>query len=632
MCGICGVVYSDPARPVDQSMLRRMTDSLRHRGPDSEGFHVGAGVGLGIRRLSIIDLETGDQPISNEDDTVTVVGNGEIYNFKELRAELESTGHRFRTGSDIEVIVHLYEQHGLDCLTRLRGMFGFALWDARRRRLLLARDRFGIKPLCYAETPEGLYFGSELKAILTSDRVERRLDPSALRDLMTFSFVLAPRTLFASIRQVLPGHYVLYEPGSFSTHRYWDLSFPDARDGAPHLNADEWAARLRDKLEESVRLHLRSDVPVGAWLSAGIDSSVVVSLMRDATAQPVHTFSLGFENPRFDELRQNRILSDFPKYRLVDHRVECTTRDFERVRFAVWHGEDPQAVGFAIARSILAELSARHVKVVLSGEGSDELFGGYAWFRNHELLHFLTRLPPGIRSWLSRVPMVRQRWPRAARILNGPADLNLARYRQMIDTTNLGFDARLLSGELRETLATQVDGDDMLTLPDSFKRWHPFSQLLYVETRIRLPNFINRYLDSMSMAHSLEVRVPFLDHELVEMCAQIPPALKMRGRQEKFILRHALRNDLPPEILWRTKHPLSIPYSQWLRNPPEFVADLLSAEEVRRRGYFDPPFVTAIFEQHRARTANHALSLLAVLGVHLWDDLFMSPSRLDPSP
>ncbi len=626
MCGICGVVYSDPVRPVDRALLQRMTDSLRHRGPDGEGFHVAGGVGLGIRRLSIIDLETGDQPIGNEDDSVIVVGNGEIYNFEELREELAAAGHRFRTRSDIEVIVHLYEQYGPDCLSRLRGMFGFALWDARRRRLLLARDRFGIKPLVYAETPEGLFFGSELKALLTSGRVERRLDVRALQDLLTFSFVLAPRTLFRSIRQVLPGHYLLYERGVLSEHQYWDLHFPAASGGSPRRTTADWAAELRAKLEESVRLHLRSDVPVGAWLSSGIDSSAITSLMRRATEHPLPTFTIGFENPRFDEVHQNRILSDFPAYGLVNHRAVCTARDFERLRRAVWHAEDPQAVGLEIPRLVLSELSARHVKVVLSGEGSDEVFGGYRWFRTHKLLHPFTRLPLGIRSWPARIPALARRWPRAARILGAPAEMGLARYQQTIDTANFGFDERLFSHELRQALAQQADDGETLQMPDGFDGWHSFSQLLYLESRVRLPNFVTRLLDSMSMAHGLEVRVPFLDHELVELCARIPPELKMRGMQEKYILRQALRGDLPSEIVWRRKRGLAAPFSQWLRDPPEFAADLLSAAQVRGRGYFEPQVVATLIEQHRSGYANHAKSLLGVLAIHLWDDLFMSPS------
>ena len=632
MCGICGVVYADPARPVDRGLLRDMTESIRHRGPDGEGIYSAPGVGLGVRRLSIIDLATGDQPISNEDGTVTVVGNGEVYNFRELREELVAGGHRFRSGSDIEVIVHLYEELGVDCVQRLRGMFGFALWDARRRRLMLARDRLGIKPLVYAATTEGLYFGSELKAILTTGRVERRLDVEALRNILTIGFVLAPRTLFAPVRQVLPGHYLLYEHGLVSIHQYWDLRFPAAGEKALRKAPDEWAAELREKLEETVRLHLRSDVPVGAWLSGGIDSSAIVSLMRAATPSPVTTFTIGFEDPRYDEARQTRILSDFPAYGLRNERAICGIKDFEQLRRAVWHAEDPQTVGLEIPRLVLSALTARHVKVVLSGEGADEVFGGYAWFLDHKAFYPLSRLPRGVRTRLSQAPFLRRRWPRLARALGLPREMGPARYAQSIDTTNRRFDVRLFSEDLRQTLARPGHSEEALRLPDGFARWPSFSQLQYIEARVRLPNFITRLLDTTSMAHGLEVRVPFLDHELVEFCAGIPPALKLRGLKEKYVLRRAMRRDLPPEIVWRRKRGLGAPFGQWLRDLPEFAAELLSQAEVRRRGYFDPVVVAALLAEHRAGRVDHGKSLLGVLAIHLWDDLFMRAPTVGEPP
>jgi asparagine synthase (glutamine-hydrolysing) len=623
VCGICGVVYADAARPVERALLQRMADSLRHRGPDGEGFHAAPGIGLGFRRLSIIDLETGGQPIANEDGSVVVVGNGEIYGFEALRDELAAAGHRFRTRSDIEVIVHLYEEHGVDCLARLRGMFGFALWDARRRRLLLARDRLGIKPLLYAETPEGLFFGSELKALLASGRVERRLDVRALRDLLRFSFVLAPRTLFASVRQLRPGHFLLWERGALSEHSYWELRFPDARASAPR---EDWPAAVRAKLAEAVRLHVRSDVPVGAWLSAGVDSSAVASLMRGALAPPIPAFTLGFENPRFDEVAHQRILSDFPEYGLASHRVLCTAKDFERLRTAVWHAEDPQAVGLEIPRLVLSELTARHVKVALSGEGADEAFGGYPWFRTQALLGPLLRLPLALRSRLAGIPAARRRWPRAARLLAAPSEPGLARYRQTIDTANADFDEqRLLSASLRRALA-EAGEDDPLPLPDDFARWHWFSQLQYLEARIRLPNFVTRLLDSLSMAYGLEVRVPFLDHELFELCARVPPEWKLRGLREKYVLRRAVAQDLPREIAWRKKRGLAAPFRQWMRELPEFAAELLSEEQLLARGYFEPAAVAALVAEHRSGAANHAKSLLGVLAVQLWDDLFVRGS------
>jgi asparagine synthase (glutamine-hydrolysing) len=621
MCGLCGVAWADPARPVERALLQRMADTLGHRGPDGEGFHAAAGVGLGFRRLSIIDLETGDQPIANEDGTVVVVANGEIYNFAELRAELASAGHRFRTRSDVEVIVHLYEEHGVDCLARLRGMFAFALWDATRRRLLLARDRVGIKPLLYARTPDGLWFASELKAILAGGCVERRLDARALRELLRFSFVRAPRTLFDSVRQVMPGHYLLYERGALREHAYWDLRFPDAREPAPR---EDWPAALRAKLDESVRLHLRSDVPVGTWLSAGLDSSSVACLMRGARETPIPAFTLGFEHPRYDELAGQRILSDFPAYGLESHRALCTAKDFERLRTAVWHAEDPQAVGLEIPRLVLSELTARHVKVALSGEGADEALGGYPWFRTEALLRMLPWLPFGVRARLARIPAVRRRWPRVARLLTAPAEMSLARYRQTIDTTNRTFDERLLSGSLRQTLAEAGDESEALAMPDGFARWHWLSQLQYLEARVRLPNFVTRLLDSLSMAYGLEVRVPFLDHELLELCARIPPDWKMRGLREKYVLRRAMERDLPPEIAWRKKRGLAAPFREWMRELPDFAADLLTRDALRARGYFEPEAVAAQVDEHRSRRADHAKTLLGVLAVQLWDDLFLS--------
>jgi asparagine synthase (glutamine-hydrolysing) len=621
MCGLCGVAWADPVRPVERALLQRMADTLRHRGPDGEGFHAAPGVGLGFRRLRIIDLETGDQPIANEDGTVVVVANGEIYNFAELRAELIASGHRFRTRSDVEVIVHLYEERGVECLARLRGMFAFALWDATRRRLLLARDRLGIKPLLYAHTREGLWFASELKALLAGGCVERRLDARALRELLRFSFVTAPRTLFGGVRQVRPGHFLLYERGGLHEQAYWELRFPDAREPAPR---EDWPAALRAKLDESVRLHLRSDVPVGAWLSAGLDSSSVACLMHRARPAPLPSVTRGFEHPRYDEIAGQRILSDFPAYGLVEHRALCTAKDFERLRTAVWHAEDPQAVGLEIPRLVLSELTARHVKVALSGEGADEALGGYPWFGTEALLRPLLGLPLGVRAALARIPAVRRRSPRAARILAAPAAMSLARYRQTVDTGNPDFDARLLSAPLRAGFAGAEDDGEALRLPDGFARWHWFSQLQYLELRVRLPNFVTRLLDSLSMAYGLEVRVPFLDHELLELCARIPPGWKMRGLREKYVLRRAMERDLPPEIAWRKKRGLAAPYREWMRELPPFAADRLTRDALRARGYFDPDAVTAQVEAHRGRRANHAKTLLGVLAVQLWDELFVS--------
>ena len=608
-------------------MLRQMTDIMHHRGPDSHGFYMSPGIGLGIRRLSIIDLETGDQPISNEDGTVTVVCNGEIYNFQELRQKLLASGHLFRTRSDVEVIVHLYEDYGVECLNYLRGMFGFALWDSRHRKLMLARDRLGIKPLFYTLVDDGLFFGSELKSILMSGGIEKQIDIHALKDVFTIGFVLAPKTLFTKIRRLMPGHYLLYQDGNLAIHQYWDLRFPASWEDQPKRSAQEWAELLRSKLEESVRIHLRSDVPVGAWLSSGIDSSGVVGLMNRLTNHTIQTFSLAFENPDFDEVSRRKTLSDFVGYDLPNQRAVCTTKDFELLPKAVWDCEDPFTTGVEITQMLLSKLASEDVKVILTGEGSDEVFGGYRWFMLDKLLRPFIKLPLGIRRFISQMPAIRKRCSLASRIFGAPAEMNLTRYKQIFYPLNNEFNNHLFSDDLGRELINNGDTEDILCLPKDFEKWQPFNQLQYLEMKVRLSDYITRHLDAASMAYSLEARVPFLDHEFVEFCAQIPPALKMKGMQEKYILRLAMRDVLPSEILWRRKRPLSAPFDQWVRDLPEFTAVLLSEDQIRKKGYFNSNFVTKMLDQHRTGKVNYGRQLMGVLGVQLWDNLFMRGCR-----
>ena len=369
MCGICGVVTLDANRPVDPAAIRRMTDRIVHRGPDSSGYHTAPGIGLGVRRLSIIDLETGDQPIANEDGSIVLVCNGEIYNYVELRRDLVAAGHQFRTKSDAEVVVHLYETYGVDCLQHLRGMFALAVWDARRRRLFLARDRFGIKPLHYATANDELYFGSEAKSILAAAGIDRNLDVEAMTELFEVGYVVGSKTLFASIRQVPPGHYLLWENGRASAHQYWDVRFPPQAEFESR-SAEDWADELREKLRETIRLHMRSDVPMGAWLSGGLDSSGIVSLMREFVEPSVQTFSLRFEDRRCDEVGRCSTLDRFPGYDLTNTQVVCRLEDFNVLPKLVWHGENPPTSGHGIPQLLLAERTAESVKVIATGEGA----------------------------------------------------------------------------------------------------------------------------------------------------------------------------------------------------------------------------------------------------------------------
>lgn len=620
MCGICGVAFANGQRPAEQDMLARMTATLHHRGPDGRGFHISPGIGMGMTRLSIVDLETGDQPISSEDGTITVICNGEIYNHSALRDQLMTRGHRFLTRSDVEVIVHLYEDLGVECVRHLRGMFGFALWDGRRQRLMLARDRLGIKPLHYSITAGGCYFGSEQKAILASDAVERRVDDRALADLMVRGIVRTPRTMFAGIRRVPPAHYLIYEQGGASLHEYWDVDF------TPHhgrRRPGEWAEALREKLTESVRLHLMSDVPVGAWLSPGVDSSSVVALMNRLGQRAIPTFTLAFDHPDFDEVRAQKLLYDFPGHDLDVHQATCGASDIGLLPEVVWHTEDPVSGGVEIPRMILARAAAHRVKVVLTGEGSDELLGGYDFFWLDKVLRPLTRMPRNLRRIASA--LAGPRHPRASQVAIAPGEVRMDRYQKLTGPLR-GNNANVLSPDVIDRIGRNKEPDqDDIALPEAFATWDTFSQVQYYEMKIRLPDRIESVLDRASMAYSVEARVPFLDHVFVEFCATIPSSVKMRWLTEKQVLRDAMRDVLPRELAQRKKRGMSSPNRHWLSSPlPDFAQELLADSALRRTGYFDPGTVAELRERAGdERKGRFASSLMSVLMVQLWDELFI---------
>jgi asparagine synthase (glutamine-hydrolysing) len=624
MCGIAGVAYADEHRPADTHLLRRMTEAVRHRGPDSEGYFAAPGVGLGIRRLSIIDLATGDQPISNENGTVTVVCNGEIYNYVELRKQLIERGHRFRTGSDVEAVVHLYEEQGVGLLHQLRGMFGFALWDSRRRLLLLARDRLGIKPMHYSLASDALFFGSESKAILAVDGIPRQLNVPALRDLFTFGFVLGPKTLLSSVRRLNPGHYLLYRDGEASIHKYWDVSFPPRGEEGSSVNAERWAESLLEELEESVTIHLRSDVAVGAWLSGGIDSSFVARLSSRDGQRPLPTFTLAFENHRFDEVRGQRTLDQFPGNNLSNTRALCGDEHLKLIPKVVWHCEDPSVSAVQIPRMVMSELASRSVKVVMTGEGADELFGGYGWFRVEGFFRALACVPIRLRRLALLGGFLPGRWPHAAKKLVAPREMSLLRYQHLIARRHSELVESLLSCDLTRPLPPDNDTGPVEAPPENFKRWSPFAQLQYFEMKVRLPDFVIHHLDRTSMAHSLEARVPFLDHKLVEFCARIPASLKMRWGQEKYILRRAAEKVLPPEIANRKKRGLAAPVDQWMRGTlPDFATEYFQEDCLREKGYFNPGVVFRLLKMHRSGKGDYGDLLFGVLLVQIWDDLFV---------
>ena len=626
MCGICGFAPADPLRPVDRALLERMAATLRHRGPDGHGFLAGPGIGLAIRRLSIIDLETGEQPIANEDGSVAVICNGEIYNSPELRSELEAAGHRFRTRSDVEVVVHLFEDAGLDFVTRLRGMFALALWDGASRRLVLARDRFGIKPIVYATTASGLWFGSEAKAILAGGEVDRASEPRGIQDLLTFGYVLTPRTLFARILRVPPAHLLVWHAGAATLRRYWQPPLDAERS---FVGEKEWAEALLAKLEETVRVHLRSDVEVGAWLSPGVDSSGVAQLARRLLGRPLRAVTLGFSDPRADETAENPTLGTYPGYEQPSERALCDARSFGMFREATWHMEEPTAYAIEVPRLVLARASARNVKVVITGEGADEVFGGYPYYRWNRLTAPFAALPLWLRRGIVPGRRLEARHPWAVPLLLAPREMERERYLRLVGVVPAAAAQGVLSHDLRRQVDGWTDRERWAVDTAQLRSLPPFSALHRCEMNVRLPDFVLHTADRAAMACGLEVRVPFLDHELVELCAGIPPSLKLHGRSEKYILRRALEGSLPPEIVWRKKRGLMAPSVGWWRAPlPGFAEELLSEGEVRRTGYFEPRVVGGLLDRHRSGGANLSQVLNAVLGVQLWDQLFRRNHRL----
>jgi asparagine synthase (glutamine-hydrolysing) len=625
MCGITGV-YQVDGSPVSQETLAAMMGIIAHRGPDDQGSYVKDGIGLGMRRLSIIDLEGGRQPITNEDGKVVTVFNGEIYNYRELRSELSGRGHKFASASDTEVIVHLYEEFGDECVQRLRGMFAFAVWDNERRRLLIARDRLGIKPLYYTESRGRLIFASEIKAILQHPNIEARLDLQGLSGYLSLKYVPSPATMFRGIRSLPPGHTLVCDTyGTTTVRPYWDLSFAQNHTGK-HSEA-EYAEQLEALLKEAVRIHLVSDVPFGAFLSGGLDSSTIVALMSQLLGDPVKTFSVGFEGDgaAFSELPYARMVADC--YGTDHHELIIEPRHLitlaEKV---IWHLDQPIADDACIANFMVAELASRHVKMVLTGEGGDELFAGYARYSGERLSPLFRYARPTAKSLAiaasARIPGLRG--PKLALYALCQAD-EAKRLANWFPLFNCDMKASLLNDEVKATLngASAADGIFAEHLSRTDAR-DPLSRMLYVDTKLWLADDLLARGDKTSMAASLEARVPLLDHKLVEFAASLPPHLKIRRLTRKYLLKQVSRAWLPAKIVDRKKKGFPMPFSVWFRKEARsFVHDILSSDRVRRRGLFNPVFVERLLHQHDTGFADHGTLLWSLLSVELWHRLFI---------
>lgn len=602
-----------------------MCDVIRHRGPDDEGFHVEGPCAIGMRRLSIIDLATGHQPISNEDGTVWVVFNGEIYDYKELRERLIVQGHRFTTHSDTEVLVHLYEQEGVEGLHRLRGMFAFCIWDARARKVLLVRDRFGKKPLYYAELPHGLYFGSELKC-LRAAKVPLELDNEALRLYFQFTNIPDPFSIYRAIRKLEPGCWLEYSAnGSVKHGRYWRYPAP-ATTTPPGFSVDETCREIRDKFDESVRIRMIADVPLGAFLSGGIDSSSVVASMALQSAEPVKTFSIGFEEAAFNELPFAAAVAK--KYNTEHHEIVVKPNSVELAQKLVRQFDEPFADSSAIPTYIVSQFAVQHVKVSLSGDGGDELFGGYDSFQIVQNLQHYDAVPQPLRRLISEVAD----WlPYSTRGKNYLHMVSRRTATQRYFESN--YSPYLMRRELlRPEWMLPADGAYLegvfanCLLPAGAD---PLSQALYYEATAKLSGDMLVKVDRMSMAVSLEVRSPMLDHELAAVAATVPHEWKIRDGQGKHILIRALGDRLPPELLNRPKMGFALPLAQWLRGPlRELLWDHLSGPRFLARGIVSPDFLRHMLEEHQSGRRDNRSWLWALLVLEMWFRDFEGDSDL----
>ncbi len=631
MCGICGKLNFDRSRPVDHELLRRMMDVIGHRGPDGGGEYLSGPVGLGHRRLSIIDLNTGSQPISNEDGTVWVVYNGEIYNFRELRTELEARGHRFKSTSDTEVIVHMYEEMGDQCVTRFRGMFAFALWDERQQRLLLARDRVGIKPLYYVDTGRALVFGSEIKSLLADTDVERRLNLQAIDRFVTYYYLPGEETLLAGVRKLAPGHFLTVQDGRVSVQQYWELHFDSTLRVQSFRESTE---ALKELLRDSVRAHMISDVPVGVLLSGGVDSTGVLGCAVEQADQPLHTFTVGFSGENFaDERPYARMAAE--RLGTVHHETSLSAAEFrDFLPKYVWHMEEPVCEPPAVALYFVSRMARdASVKVLLSGEGGDEAFGGYQTYRSILMLERL-KARFGAAKGLLGVALTMlgrvgsKRFTHYANLI----ELPLAEYYLSHTATPLTPFNRLKAELYNSDFASALDGrrSDLPTLSlfEHASAVSPLNRMLYVDTKTWLPDDLLVKADKMTMATSVELRVPLLDFRILEFAASLPQQYKVRGWELKRILKSALRQSVPQAIRNRKKTGFPVPYDQWMRKEmKDFVFDTILSKQGALASYFRKDALLKLLHAHQ-RGDGCSKEVFSLLVLELWHRQFVN----GPSP
>jgi asparagine synthase (glutamine-hydrolysing) len=647
MCGIAGIVNLDSREPVGEGELRQMLALIRHRGPDEFGIYLDGPVGLGSARLSIIDLSSGQQPIPNGDGSLWIVFNGEIFNYLELRSELAARGHRFRTTSDTEVLLHAYEEYGPECLHRLNGQFAFAVWNTRDQSLFLARDRLGVRPLFYTQKGGRFVFGSEMKAVLAAGTVRAEIEPAVLEQVFTFWSPISPRTIFRDIIELPPGHYLLARAGKLTVKGYWEPAFPasnGAANGGDQQSLEEYEEQFRDLLVDAAKIRLRADVPVGAYLSGGLDSSIIASIVRNFTSNRLDTFSIAFDDGNFDESAWQRRMAQFLG---TEHQVvRATHADIGRVfPEVIWHTETPTTRTAPAPMFMLSKLVRDSgYKVVLTGEGADEFLGGYDIFKEAKIRRFWAEQPES--AWR---PLLLQRlYPDIARLAKSNPALLTAFFREGLTETespeyshalrwrNGRRNCRFLSEDVRQQAEGQGSRVIEGLLPPEFRKWAPLARAQFLEIKI----FLSQYLlssqgDRMGMAHSIEGRFPFLDCRLVEFCNRLPPRLKLRALTEKYLLKRLGRKWLPPEIWQRPKRPYRAPIHRSFFNEatPDYVTELLSPEKLRQTGLFN---VTAVghlvhkIQQGLPIGETDDMALAGILSTQLVHHQFVERFRMPP--
>lgn len=625
MCGICGVVNRRSEEPVSAGVLQRMCDVIRHRGPDDEGRHVVGNIGLGMRRLSIIDLVSGAQPIYNEDRSVVIVFNGEIYNHNSLRKVLEQKGHRFITKSDTEAILHAYEEYGPDCVQKLNGMFAFAIWDENKKRLFLARDRIGIKPLYYYFDRNRLVFGSELKSILQHPDVPRKVDAKALDNFLTFEYIPSPLSIFQDIRKLPAGHWLIYQEGQVKVKKYWSLTYK-----ASAKNEEELCEELNELLYDAVKIRLMSDVPLGAFLSGGLDSSSIVAMMSRAMTEPVKSFSIGFDDTTYNELPYARTVA---AHFGTDHYEEIIQPNAVDLTEKIIRQLDEPFGDFSVFPTYLvSQMARKHVTVALSGDGGDELLAGYDTYIADRVARRYAKLPGFLRTGLlepitAMLPPTEKKKGlinRAKRFVEGtrlPAELQHVRWMIFLQQAEKQL---LYSKSFSDELAGNDPYDFILEKLEHISSVDPLDQQEYIDITTYLVDDILVKVDRMSMAVSLEARVPMLDYRFVEFAATVPSHLRMNGKRTKHILKQAMKGILPEFILNRGKEGFSIPIKNWMKNELRpMMTDALSESSVREAGYFEPKYVNRLIKEHLSGKENHSHRLWALMMFHMWQDIYL---------